>query len=69
MPLTPEQIAQQLVCPITDTATGHTVGVAYGQERILTRWTPAQADELEAVGRLMIALADDLRAAASQGAE
>ena len=58
---TPEQRAIQFVAPIIETDTGRMIGVGYGHDRIIDRWAPEQADDLEAVGRLMIELATRLR--------
>lgn len=60
MSLTPEQVAQQWLSPVL--ADGEMIGVAFGYDRIVKEWKPEQADELEAVGRIMIELAEQLRA-------
>lgn len=58
---TPDELAHRWVAPITDTSTGRMIGVAYGNDRIITRWKPDQAEELKAIGKRMIELAGQLR--------
>ena len=67
--LAPQVIAQQFVAPIINTETCEILGVAYsgGGDRIITRWKPDQADELRAVGLLMLELAEKLREARERG--
>lgn len=57
--LTPQQLAQQWVAPVLDD--GNVIGVAFGYDRIVKEWKPAQADELEATAQLMLELAAMLR--------